>query len=221
MQTNARSIEVVSCDGESHVYNEVEDHVEPGRPHPRSWDEVSTDERIVVPVLTPINRQLERVVLTIACLLLVTFALVTAYEVMTRNFFLLSNRWADETARLAFLWSVFLGAALGFRRNDHLMIDVFRFKAGGRIELIHVIVLQMVTIAVVGYYAYLGVQLAQSGLSRQFLTLPFPLFVGWAAIPVMGVLGLLFLMELTARTILARARWRSVQAITFTKEVSR
>lgn len=33
--------------------------------------------------------------------------------------------WTGETARIAFAWAVFLGSAAGFKRREHIVIDVF------------------------------------------------------------------------------------------------
>ncbi len=33
--------------------------------------------------------------------------------------------WTGETARIAFAWTVFLGSAAGFKRREHIVIDVF------------------------------------------------------------------------------------------------
>lgn len=41
--------------------------------------------------------------------------------------------WAEEVARLLFLWTAFIGAALAFKRNRHFAIELLsqRLRAGG------------------------------------------------------------------------------------------
>lgn len=56
--------------------------------------------------------------------LIVTIAAV-AFNVCMRYFFARSQNWAEEIASFGFSWTVFVGAALVYKRKSHIGIDVF------------------------------------------------------------------------------------------------
>jgi len=61
-------------------------------------------------------------ILTAAALVLVV-ASVT-WGVVTRYISHTPSIWTGEVASIAFAWTVFLGSAAGFRRSEHIIIDV-------------------------------------------------------------------------------------------------
>lgn len=48
---------------------------------------------------------------------------LVAVQVLLRYAFNTSLGWTDETSRLAFVWSIFLGIPLGIRRGSHIGIE--------------------------------------------------------------------------------------------------
>ena len=48
---------------------------------------------------------------------------LVALQVLLRYAFNTSLAWTDETSRLAFVWSIFLGIPLGIRRGSHIGIE--------------------------------------------------------------------------------------------------
>ena len=48
---------------------------------------------------------------------------LVALQVLLRYAFNTSLGWTDETSRLAFVWSIFLGIPLGIRRGSHIGIE--------------------------------------------------------------------------------------------------
>lgn len=59
---------------------------------------------------------------TIVVSITVMVVLVTL-QVLLRYAFNTSLGWTDETSRLAFVWSIFLGIPLGIRRGSHIGIE--------------------------------------------------------------------------------------------------
>ena len=49
--------------------------------------------------------------------------LLVAMQVFLRYAFNTSLAWTDETSRLAFVWSIFMGIPLGIRRGSHIGIE--------------------------------------------------------------------------------------------------
>jgi len=52
------------------------------------------------------------------------FALATFTQVLFRFVFQSPLSWTDETARYAFIWMVFIGAAVAVKKNTHIRVDL-------------------------------------------------------------------------------------------------
>ncbi|NLA91524.1 MAG: TRAP transporter small permease [Synergistaceae bacterium] len=65
-------------------------------------------------------------ILQACCLILVLIFTVTVlFQVTARNYLLISVPWTDEMSVILFIWSVFLGAAVGLRKRSHFLVDLF------------------------------------------------------------------------------------------------
>lgn len=127
------------------------------------------------------------------CLCLV-FLLVTA-QVASRFIFNFSLAAASEFSIYAMIWSVFLGAAVAFRDNQHIAMDIIRSKvptsAGRVMDLIIFgsLVLFLCVIVLKGYDLSLRAMRQVSpagGIRVGYITM---------AMPVGSVLALIFLAE--------------------------
>ena len=101
-------------------------------------------------------------------------------------------QWYDEVARLAFVWMIFLGAAVAVRRGAHfrlhLLIDRFAATTRRRVDLV-------VTLVVIAFAAVLlagGIAIAP--LARRQVTDALEISMLWfyGALPVGGALMIVF-----------------------------
>ena len=101
-------------------------------------------------------------------------------------------QWYDEVARLAFVWMIFLGAAVAVRRGAHfrlhLLIDRFGPLTRRRVDLV-------VTLLVIAFAAVLlagGIAIAP--LARRQVTDALEISMLWfyGALPVGGALMIIF-----------------------------
>ena len=76
-------------------------------------------------VLKKLNDFLCSVLQRCCLILVVIFTLVVLFQVLARNYLLISVPWTDEVALIFFVWSVFLGAAVGLRKRIHFLVDLF------------------------------------------------------------------------------------------------
>ena len=67
---------------------------------------------------------LDRAVLTALLITVTAMVGVVSAQVALRYGFNKSIDWADEVARLAFVWSIFLAIPLGVRQGAHIGIDI-------------------------------------------------------------------------------------------------
>ena len=75
--------------------------------------------------LKKLNDFLCSVLQSCSLVLVLVFTLVVLFQVIARNYLLISVPWTDEVALIFFVWSVFLGAAVGLRKRIHFLVDLF------------------------------------------------------------------------------------------------
>ncbi|MFO1320084.1 MAG: TRAP transporter small permease [Burkholderiales bacterium] len=119
-------------------------------------------------------------VFVILAALLVTLTL----QVVSRFLFRFPLDWTEELGRVLQLWLVFLGAAVGARRAEHFVVDVFmqRARFPGKAA-----VARLVDVTVVGFFVWLCVVSAWATKFGAVQVLPaLDASVAWAvaAIPV-------------------------------------
>lgn len=151
----------------------------------------------ILKTLHAINDRLERMLLTLAALLLFGLTVVVFLEVIARYGFRYSFIWSEEAAIFCFQWIGFLGGAVALRRYEHFSIDFLGQQLRGRgwperlrKSAIHVAVTIFVLVLVV-----YGVQFTLLSSKRYSYALGIPIVHVTSAIPVAGVAMLLFSVE--------------------------
>ena len=122
----------------------------------------------------------EAVVFAVLLLLLVTLSL----QVGSRFLFRFPLDWTEELGRVAQLWLVFIGAAVGARRAEHFVVDLFmqRIDFPGK-----QLVARAIDVAVVGFFlvlAVIGAHATAFGAIQVLSTLDVSVAWAYAAIPV-------------------------------------
>ncbi|WP_096438659.1 TRAP transporter small permease [Alteribacter populi] len=153
-------------------------------------------------VLKTINDWVERGLITISVLLFITYISLILLQVVSRNYLNLPVLWAQEVALFCFLWTIFLGAAIGLRKRKHYLVEVFpkkMKKTNGFLSLFaHISITLLIYVLIVGGYDF-----AQMGLTRLSNALEIPQAYLFASIPAAGVVMLLFIFELILQDIRA------------------
>lgn len=103
--------------------------------------------------------------------------------------------WTEQVSRILFVWSVFAGAAILYRRSLHIAIDMFLLMLPERFQRViwHVNNLLMLFIGVM-IVAY-GGQITLGTLDQTFGALEISPATFYAAAPFSGVLILFFWVE--------------------------
>lgn len=132
------------------------------------------------------------------CVSLIGLIVVTiSIQVLTRYFFGRPLVWVEEMAQYAFLWMVFVGAALGFKELRHIRIETFVASLNPALQAYWRSALYAIITAaclIVGWYALDIMEI--EGRSKT-ISLPIelprhmfysmPLFVSMASIAITGV----------------------------------
>lgn len=149
-----------------------------------------------------LNGAIERVLQIAAGMLFATFIVTILFQVVARNFIAMSFVWTDEIAMFCFIWSVFLGAAIGYRHGLHYVVEVFP-ETWIRTNRVLALIALVLGFPLIWVLAVNGWDYAQMGWRRYSFSLGFPLFYQNVAVALSGAVMILFTLEILWRDLTA------------------
>ena len=151
-------------------------------------------------LLDRVLEQLEqRVIIPLLAFLLAFITIGVFIQVVMRYVFSMSFLWGEELSLFAFIWSVFLGAAVGVRRRIHLGFDFLPDLLTGRLADAQRVVIDL-SILIVGLLLLIeGWRFSELSIRRLSPALGISLFVPTLVIPLSGALMLLVVLRDLAR----------------------
>ena len=137
----------------------------------------------------------EKMLLLISTFFLVAFIIVVAIDVFARNVsFVPTILWGQEIAMMAFIWSVFTGGAVTYRRREHFKIEILPRKIINNIYVKSALLILAIIFA--GVFLTEGLKLAFTiGLKRGSRPSGIPLVLVFLSIPLCGISMILFTIE--------------------------
>jgi len=126
--------------------------------------------------------------------LFAVFVLVTA-QVASRFLFNFSLAAASELSIYAMIWSVFLGAAVAFRSNSHIAMDILKNKLPKSVQGVADVVIFILLAGFLYLIATEGYDLALRAMRQSSPAAKIPVGYITMAIPVGSILALIFLTE--------------------------
>ena len=134
----------------------------------------------------------DTILATIAGVLFGALFLVTVLNIVLRNLGGIAWLWIPGMTKFLFIWTVFIGAAVLYQRNDHLVMDFFSNKlrpARKRILDIVTNAVFLVFLAVLVIYGFIVVEIR---MGIPFETWRFSTGYAYLAVPVSAILMLFF-----------------------------
>ena len=135
--------------------------------------------------------RLERVLLILLAGLLAFITLGVFIQVVLRYVFSTSFLWGEELSLFAFIWCVFIGAAITSWRRTHFAFDIFEGRVRGRAAGLRWLVIDLSMLVVIGVMLVCGWQFSVLSVQRMSPALGITLFVPTIIIPVSALLMLL------------------------------
>jgi TRAP-type C4-dicarboxylate transport system permease small subunit len=137
---------------------------------------------------------LEMVLMTISGLTLFAFSLSVCADILTRT---VGHPWLwlQEVTSTFFIYSIFLGAAVATRRNDHLYLTAFAESLHGRPRVVAELLIRLIVLVVAVCMIYYGYLNYLRGFGSFRLPSNTPIASLYAAIPISGALIALFVVE--------------------------
>ena len=140
--------------------------------------------------------------------LLVLMSFATFGNVVARYFFNNPLEWAEEFSRYAFIWIVFLGAAVCTKHGRHIVIDGLALALPERVRVSLAVLVDVLILALMTVLAYYG-WILTIFTTQPTSTLHVPMSVVYVVVPASAVLiGLRSLERLAGRVRSARRKER-------------
>jgi TRAP-type C4-dicarboxylate transport system permease small subunit len=137
---------------------------------------------------------LELVLMMLCGLLLFSFCATVIFDIVTRT---IGHPWLwlQEVTSTFFIYAIFFGAAAATRRNDHLYLTAIAEALDGKARMAVEVVIRSVVIGVGLCFIYFGYLNFLRGFSSFRMPSMTPIASLYAAIPICGVLVVLFSVE--------------------------
>ena len=103
--------------------------------------------------------------------------------------------WLQEVTSTFFVYGIFIGAAAATRRNDHLYLTAIADQLHGRARLVVEVATRLVVLGVALCFIWFGYLNFLRGFSSFRMPSMTPIASLYAAIPLCGVLVVLFTVE--------------------------
>ena len=143
----------------------------------------------------------QRVVIPLLAFLLAFITIGVFIQVVMRYVFSMSFLWGEELSLFAFIWSVFLGAAVGVRRRIHLGFDFLPDLLTGRWADAQRILIDLSILGVALLLLVEGWSFSLLSVQRLSPALGISLFVPTLVIPISGGLMLIVVLRDLARDV--------------------
>lgn len=122
----------------------------------------------------------------ICVLTLGSVSLIIFGQVISRYFFEYTPIWSEELSRFLVVWSIFIGVAIGVRKNQHIGVDAIIRFLPHKLKLASEVLLNLIGIVVIGILVYTSITFIQH--TREFEQLSpamrIPMYIPYIAMPV-------------------------------------
>ena len=130
----------------------------------------------------------------VAAVLLAATVSLSFVQVVSRYLLLISTPWTEELARLFFVWAVFLGAAIGVKRNLHTRVDFLFVRLPPRAAALLLAGMDLLLAGMAVVMVLYGGQLVLSTRADLSTSLGYPRNWFYLPVPLSGILMLWYLL---------------------------
>jgi TRAP-type C4-dicarboxylate transport system permease small subunit len=129
------------------------------------------------------------------------FTVLVFLQVVFRYFFKSPISWAEELTMLTFQWCVFLGAAIGVRQGIHFKLDFLTRHFSTKIKFYAEIFTSLIIAIVALTMVLKGWSMVLLTKNSFFATFKLSRGIAYAAIPVSGILIIIYLIPIFMKQI--------------------
>jgi TRAP-type C4-dicarboxylate transport system permease small subunit len=123
----------------------------------------------------------------VAGIFMVLMSLATFANVVARYIFNNPIQWAEEFSRYAFIWVVFMGAAVCTKRKRHIAIESLVLALPRRMHCFFHVMVDLFALGLMAVIVYYGLILTASA-TQTTATLKVPQYIVYIVVPVSAAL---------------------------------
>lgn len=165
-----------------------------------------TDIEVIMKTYSFIMDQIHWFLSHLVSILLGLLVVIVSLQIAGRLLpFLPYMLWTEEIARFLLTWLVFIGGAVGVKEHSHFLVDIFPTVKSKVLQVTWDLFISLGMVGVASIFAYRGFKYAMVLVYDTSDIAQVPMIWVGAAIPLFGILSLLFLVEEILKTI-ANAR---------------
>lgn len=148
-----------------------------------------------VPGLSTVTDIICSVVAAVLAALLIAIFLMSAWQIILRNFVGGTWRWIPAYSRLGFIWMVFLGTAVLYKTDEHLTMTFLVNRFSDRAQAIMQLVVHLAMAYMFYEMIFFGLRVANNRMRIRFDTWRLATGYAYMAVPVASAIMLLFAVE--------------------------
>ena len=139
-----------------------------------------------------LKRIVSNVVEWVCMVLMVVLSIDLFLGVFSRYVLAMTFTWYDEIARGCFVWLIFLGAAVGVKRQAHFRLHIVVDRLSPQLRQATVLLFPLVVIIFAGVLIQQGLVFLEIGKFQQTPVMGMPKTWIYVAIPIGGALMILY-----------------------------
>ncbi|HHV46838.1 MAG TPA: TRAP transporter small permease [Tissierellia bacterium] len=143
-----------------------------------------------------ILNKLEKLILLLIAILFTIMVVSLFLQIILRFIFKSANTWSEELTRYTFAWMVMLGSSVALRRSRHMNVDYFIRRIPENVGKINFIIINLLIIVFLLAIIIHGIELVSLTHKQLSPGMRIPMSYAYLAMPVGGILMLLFTIEL-------------------------
>ena len=131
-------------------------------------------------------KPLEWIENSIAVLSMTTVSLLVFGNVISRYGFSHTPIWSEELSRFLVVWSIFIGVAIGVRKNQHIGVDAIIRFLPHKLKLASEVLLNLIGVVVIGILVFNSIEFIQHTMEYEQLSpaMRIPMYIPYIAMPV-------------------------------------
>jgi TRAP-type C4-dicarboxylate transport system permease small subunit len=123
---------------------------------------------------------------TIAVLTMGTVSILVFGQVVSRYCFEYTPVWSEELSRFLIVWSIFIGVAIGVRKNQHIGVDAIIRFLPHKLKLASEVLLNLIGVVVIAILIYSSFEFIGHTMEYEQLSpaMRIPMYIPYIAMPV-------------------------------------
>jgi len=130
---------------------------------------------------------------------------ITFYGVIMRYLLNAPVVWLMELSIIMYAWLTFIGAAIAFKRHQHIKINILENRLQGVAKKYLLIFIQVLVLVFIFFAFFGGMQLVQATLLQRYRTVNLPVAVFFAPLVFSMAMSFVFVIERTIMLILTKS----------------